>query len=141
MAVPDGLLATAFGPTLDALLPAGPPVRALALAGPGVPAPRADLVLVPRHPLTGEVWRPGGACAAGPLDAEVWAHLASPGDGARVPATGGLPTGVQRDDPLPPRPPSGFRPDRALLLRTPARLPAVREPWLRSVYDKARGRP
>ncbi|MEV7024234.1 hypothetical protein [Kitasatospora sp. NPDC093558] len=140
VAVPRGLLATAFGPTLDALLPPGPPVRTLALAGPGLPAPGADLVLVPRHPVTGEVWRPDGPAAAVPLDAEVWAHLAFPDGGARIPATGGLPAGVQRDDPLPPSPPAGFRPDRALFVHTLARLPAVREPWLRSVYDKARGR-
>ncbi|MFF4036803.1 hypothetical protein [Streptomyces sp. NPDC001816] len=48
--------------------------------------------------------------------------------------TGGLPRGVERDDPLPLRPGWTFWPDRDLLLYTLARLPAVREPWLRRLY-------
>ncbi|MEU4835622.1 hypothetical protein AB0G16_33540, partial [Streptosporangium sp. NPDC023615] len=35
--VPGGPVAGAFRPALDALLPAGPPTRNLALAGPGLP--------------------------------------------------------------------------------------------------------
>ncbi|MFJ2581593.1 hypothetical protein [Kitasatospora aureofaciens] len=141
VAVPGGLLAATFGRTLDTLLPSGPPARTLALAGPGLPDPdpAPDIALVPRHPRTGAAWQPPSGAAV-PLDAEVWTYLAFPDDRARVPATGGLPTGVQRDDPLPLRPPSLFRPDRELFLRTLARLPEVRQPWLRALYDKAGGR-
>ncbi|MGW7285954.1 hypothetical protein ACWGH4_10735, partial [Streptomyces sp. NPDC054847] len=47
--VPDGLTAEVFQHTLDALLPAGPPVRRAVLAGPGLAAPDADagILLVP----------------------------------------------------------------------------------------------
>lgn len=48
--------------------------------------------------------------------------------------TGGLPEGVLRDGPLPLHPSRLFRPDAAVFRHTPARLPAVREPWLRRIY-------
>ncbi|MEV7198238.1 hypothetical protein AB0N81_41605 [Streptomyces sp. NPDC093510] len=47
-----------------------------------------------------------------------------------------MPEGVCRDDPLPPHPMRLFAPDRQVFLDTPARLPAVREPWLRGIYDR-----
>ncbi|MFF0415757.1 hypothetical protein ACFYUY_35670 [Kitasatospora sp. NPDC004745] len=146
VSVPDGLLTATFGRTLDALLPAGPPARtlALALAGPGLPpAPGADLLLVPRHPRTGTGWRPGtaagsppaGGAATVPLDAAVWSYLAFP----EPRTTARLPAGVERDDPLPLRPYRPFAPDRAALLDRLARLPAVRQPWLRAIHDRLRG--
>lgn len=141
--------------------------RQVGVAGPGLP-PSAlrgvDIALVPRHPRTGEVWQPSDTGAdprtaaatapstaaatvastaaatvvAVPLEADVWLHVAFPREQLPVPATGGLPDGVYRDDPLPLRPMRLFAPDRRVFLRTLARLPAVREPWLRAVYDRVR---
>ncbi|MEV5374408.1 hypothetical protein AB0L26_00275 [Streptomyces nondiastaticus] len=143
VALPDGLVTDMFGHVLDALLPPGPPVRTAALAGPGLPGPgpAAGIVLVPRHPRTGEAWQPAGGADVVPLAAEVWAHLAFHNERLLVPATGGLPDGVLRDDPPPMRPWSRFRPDPHVLLRTLARLPAVRRPWLRAIYDRVNARP
>ncbi|TYK46712.1 hypothetical protein [Actinomadura decatromicini] len=85
VAVPEGLLADAFRTALDALLPSGPPPKSLALAGPGLPAADADIVLVPRHPQTGRVWAvPPGSAHPVPLAAEVWTWLAT--DQNRTPA-------------------------------------------------------
>ncbi|WP_055563022.1 hypothetical protein [Streptomyces atriruber] len=161
MALPDGILTDTFGRALDALLPSGPARRRqVGVAGPGLP-PSAlrdvDIALVPRHPRTGEVWQPSdtgtgprtaaapstaaAAVVAVPLEADVWLHVAFPREQLPVPATGGLPDGVYRDDPLPLRPMRLFAPDRRVFLRTLARLPAVREPWLRAVYDRVRDDP
>ncbi|WP_030762360.1 MULTISPECIES: hypothetical protein [unclassified Streptomyces] len=144
--VPAGLLATTFGRTLDGLLPAGPPVKTLDLAGPGLPAPApggaTGIVLVPQHPQTGEVWQPpSGAPEAVPLAADVWTYLAFHDDRRLVPAPGALPDGVLRDDPLPGHPWRVFRPDPRVLLHTLARLPAVREPWLRAIHDRLHNGP
>ncbi|MBO8195992.1 hypothetical protein ITI46_30740, partial [Streptomyces oryzae] len=49
--------------------------------------------------------------------------------------------GVLRDDPPPMHPWSAFRPDSGVFLRTLARLPAVRRPWLRRIYDRVREHP
>jgi hypothetical protein len=49
---------------------------------------------------------------------------------------GGLPEGVERDDPLPPHPPMPLRPSDAAFRNTLARMPAVRYPWLRAIYDR-----
>ncbi|MGK5547556.1 hypothetical protein ACSNOH_22895 [Streptomyces sp. URMC 127] len=76
-----------------------------------------------------------------PLDADVWMHLAFHNERLLVPATGGLPGGVLRDDPPPMRPWSRFRPDSDVFLSTLARLPAVRQPWLRGIYDRVMARP
>ncbi|MEV7677733.1 hypothetical protein AB0O64_04100 [Streptomyces sp. NPDC088341] len=143
LTVPDGLVADFFGHALGALLPAGAPAKSVALAGPGlsVPDPAADILLVPRNTVTGEPWQPPGAAPTAPLPAGVWVQLAFPDEGPRVPATGGLPDGVLRDDPLPPRPGRRFRPDPEVFLHTLARLPAVRQPWLRAIYDQVRARP
>lgn len=136
--VPDGLVAQVFRRALDRFLPAGPPAKRAVLAGPGLPDPGedADIVLVPVHPQTGETWSPSGTTAAVvPLPGGVWLGMAFPERGAPVPATGGLPDGVLRDDPSVPCPPSRFWIDREALLRTLSRLPAVRAPWLRAIYD------
>ncbi|MFF2810100.1 hypothetical protein ACFVT2_23615 [Streptomyces sp. NPDC058000] len=146
VAVPDGLVADLFGRALHALLPAGTPAKTAALAGPGRPAPdpAPDILLVPRHVRTGRPWRPSATANTAqtvPLPVEVWTHLAFPDERLPVPATGGLPDGVLRDDPLPMRPWSPFRPDGEVFLRTLARLPAVRQPWLRRIYDRVQERP
>ncbi|MGW9072097.1 hypothetical protein ACWGQT_21970 [Streptomyces yangpuensis] len=144
VSVPAGLLATAFGRALDGLLPAGPTTNILALAGPGLPTPTpaTGIVLVPQHPQTGEAWQPpSGTAEAVPLAADVWMHLAFHDDRRLVPATGVLPDGVLRDDPLPRHPWRVFRPDRSVLLHTLSRLPAVREPWLRAIHDRLSSRP
>ncbi|MFJ9843170.1 hypothetical protein ACIRYZ_22380 [Kitasatospora sp. NPDC101155] len=133
VAVPAGLLAETFGRTLDRLLPTDGPTRTLGLAGPGLtPDPAPDIALVPRHPWTGAAWQPPGDAMPVPLDAEVWAYLAFP----PTPSTARLPVGEERDDPLPPHPWMLFEPDRRLLLHRLARLPAVRQPWLRAIYDR-----
>jgi hypothetical protein len=141
--VPPGPVADLFGPALDALLPATGPVRTAAPAGPGLPAPEPapDIPLVPRHPRTGVPWRPGGTARTVPLPAGAWAHLALPGERRPVPVSGGLPGAVLGDDPPPMRPRSLFRPDERVFLATLARLPAVREPWLREIYERVRSRP
>ncbi|WP_432093270.1 hypothetical protein [Streptomyces sp. bgisy100] len=143
VAVPPGLPAEMFGPALDVLLPPGRPARRAVLAGPARPAsgPAPDIALVPRQPQTGQVWQPPGTTTAVPLAADVWLHLTFPRARLPVPVTGGLPDGVLRDDPLPLHPWEPFRPDREAFLHTLARLPAVRQPWLREVYDRVRERP
>ncbi|MFK4069121.1 hypothetical protein [Streptomyces sp. NPDC029674] len=141
VALPDGVMEETFGRALDALLPPGPTRRRVVLAGPGLPPADEDIALVPRHPRTGEVWRPPGGTAAVPLEADVWLHMAFPCAQLPVPVTGGMPEGVFRDDPLPPYPWRLFRPDREVFLSTLARLPAVREPWLRGIYDRMRDAP
>lgn len=137
--VPDGLVAATFSRALNTLLP-GTSVKNLALAGPGLSATTADIALVPQHPLTGQAW-PCGARAVVPLAADVWMYLAFHHDRWPVPGAGRMPDDARRDDPplLLPRGP--FRPDSALFLSTLARLPEVRKPWLRAVYDRVKDRP
>ncbi|WP_435281831.1 hypothetical protein [Streptomyces koelreuteriae] len=140
VSVPDGLLAETLGRALDLLLPhKRAPRKTAALAGPGLPAldPAPDIALVPRHPRTGEVWQaPPGVAHTVPVPAGVWLHLALEPAQSPTPTSGRLPDGVERDDPLPLRPRSLFRPDPRILLHTLARLPAVREPWLRAIHDR-----
>ncbi|MEV0913588.1 hypothetical protein AB0I93_04790 [Streptomyces sp. NPDC049967] len=75
------------------------------------------------------------------MDADVWQGMAFPREPLPVPATGGMPDGVLRDDPLPPYPHVLFQPDPEVFLHTLARLPAVRQPWLRRIYDRVRQHP
>ncbi|TDD57064.1 hypothetical protein E1263_24770 [Kribbella antibiotica] len=137
--VPDGLLGKTLGRAHDALIPPGAIPRQLVLAGPGLPAPHQDagIALVPMHPQTGLAWQPTGTAAPVPLDADVWMYLAFHEGRSCVPATGGIPEGVLRDDPLPMVPRALFAPDVSVFLHTLARLPAVREPWLRAIFDRA----
>ncbi|WP_433420733.1 hypothetical protein ACQP1V_08850 [Microtetraspora malaysiensis] len=139
VAVPDGPVAEAFRRAIDTFLPPGPPTRDLVLAGPGLPATVTDLALVPRHPQTDEVW-PTSARGAVPLAADVWMYMAFHDDRRLVPAANGMPDGVRRDDPPPLLPWSPFRPDWKVFLSTLARLPEVRQPWLRAIYDQVRDR-
>ncbi|MFE4825891.1 hypothetical protein [Streptomyces sp. NPDC056672] len=141
VAVPGGLVTDMFGRVLETLLPPGPsrpPAKRAALAGPGLPAPdpAPDIVLVPRHPRTGRAWQSSGTAETVPLAADVWTHLAFYRERLLVPVSGGMPDGVFRDDPLPPYPHQLFRPDGEVFLHTLARLPAVRQPWLRGIYDR-----
>ncbi|MET9230312.1 hypothetical protein [Lentzea sp. NPDC003310] len=97
--VPDGPLAEVFRRSFDARRSPGEP-RTLGLAGPGVVG-EADVLLVPRHPQTGEAWPVAGTSV--PIPAELWVLLARP---ARVivPKTGGRWAAHLRDVPEPPRP-------------------------------------
>ncbi|MEU1278598.1 hypothetical protein [Streptomyces sp. NPDC005805] len=143
--VVDAAVAELFGRAVDVLFPSspsGPEPLTLALAGPGWTGTRAtapDLLLVPRDPHTGEAWRPPQPVpVVVPLAAEVWSRLASPPETSPLPASGTLPDGVLRDDyPLPPRPVIPFQPERQVFLRTLARLPAVRRPGPRAVFERA----
>ncbi|MFF0472352.1 hypothetical protein [Streptomyces sp. NPDC004284] len=134
--LPAGPVAELLGHAVDRYLPAGPGGRSVGLAGPGIrtPRPRPDLLLVPRHPLTGAPWRPpGDEGEAVPLDSGVWAYLAHPGETSPMPATGVLPEGVLRDDyPLPRHP---LTPHHGAFRDTLAGLPAVRAPGLRGYRD------
>lgn len=139
--VPDGPVAGTFRRALDALLPPGPPARSLALVGPALPAITPDIALVPQHPQTGERWALTGAAAVVPLPWDIWAYLAFHHDRRPVPGAGTTPADARRDDPLPLMPCGPFRPDGDVFLSTLARLPEVRQPWLREIYDQVRRRP
>ncbi|MFJ8544133.1 hypothetical protein ACIRFH_19295 [Streptomyces sp. NPDC093586] len=139
--VPKGLTADMFQRALDTLLPAGPPTRRAVLAGPGRPPTDAgaDILLVPVHPRTGRTWAPVGPAVSAypvPLPLGVWLWLVSPQPNVPVPASGGLPREVLRDDPPPPRPNHLFRADRGTFRHTLVRLPAVRSPWMRTILAK-----
>lgn len=120
-----------------ALPPADRAVRLAVLAGPGLPVPDAgaDIVLVPVHPQTGETWTPETAAHPVPLPFDVWRWLAFPRTHLALPASGGLPDGVLRDDPPAPRPRSLFRADPGVFRHALARLPAARSPWLRGISE------
>ncbi|MEV7808984.1 hypothetical protein AB0O28_39135 [Microbispora sp. NPDC088329] len=135
--VPTGAVAEVFGPVLDVLLPPGPPMKSLSLAGPGLPAAAPDIALVPRHPQTGEAW-PYDAGAAVPLMAEVWTYLAFHDDRRLIAVAGGRAGAACHDAPVPLLPYGPFRPDWDVFLYTLVRLPEVREPWLRAVYDRVK---
>ncbi|MGW4519244.1 hypothetical protein ACWEO4_47075 [Streptomyces sp. NPDC004393] len=140
--LPAGPVAELLGHAVGRYLPAGPNARIGGLAGPGIrtPRPRPDVLLVPRHPLTGAPWHPpGDAGAVVPLDSGVWAYLAHPGETSPMPATGVLPEGVLRDDyPLPPRPRYPLTPHHRAFEDTLVRLPAVRGLRLRRYRDASR---
>ncbi|MFC1431613.1 hypothetical protein ACEZDB_13260 [Streptacidiphilus sp. N1-3] len=135
-----GPVAELLGRALGALLPAGEGALRLDLAGPGFGEPAADLALVPVHPQTGDLWQPHGGTVPGPvlvpMDAALWADLAFPPHRTRLPVVGGLPAGVERDDPLPPHPQYPVQPSTEAFRYTLARMPAVAEPWLRTIYDR-----
>ncbi|MFD6275085.1 hypothetical protein ACFWFI_05855 [Streptomyces sp. NPDC060209] len=139
VALPAGPVAELLSHAVGLCLPAGPDAHSVGLAGPGMrpSRPRPDVLLVPRHPLTGEPWRPpGDEAAVVPLDSGVWAYLAHPGETSPVPAVGVLPEGVLRDDyPLPPRPWYPLRPHLGAFEYTLVGLPAIRALRLRGYHD------
>jgi hypothetical protein len=130
-------VAEVFRPTLERLVgPAGTgPRRTLFLAGPGLAGAGGDFVLVPQHPQTGEHWPVAPPVKPVPLAWDVWRHLAF----HRPPKP------VRRSVPIPPEalpalhPGYRFEPDGQIFLTVLARLPEVRQPTLRAIYD--RGRP
>ena len=97
--VPDGPLADTFRRDLDAHVQQGP-VRTLGLAGPGL-TPGSDVLLVPRHPQTGEAWPVRGIAV--PVSAELWTWLANSDEQPVRPRTGGQWASYLDDDPLPRR--------------------------------------
>ncbi|MCX2951198.1 hypothetical protein [Lentzea sp. NEAU-D7] len=96
----EGPVHDLFQSHLDAWRPPGPPPRTLALAGPGLRA-QADLLMVPRHPQTGEPWPVPGTRV--PISAELWLWLANDKP-PYLPRTGGQWERYFRHDPLPCRP-------------------------------------
>ncbi|GAA3090923.1 hypothetical protein GCM10017562_72430 [Streptomyces roseofulvus] len=130
VALPAGRVTELLGHAVRQYLSSGPDALSTALAGPGLPLPRPrpDLLLVPRHPLTGAPWTPPhDEGPVVPLDSGVWAYLAHPGETSPIPATGVLPEGVLRDDyPLPPSPGCFLTAHHGAFEATLARLPAAR---------------
>ncbi|MFB6517908.1 hypothetical protein [Streptomyces sp. NPDC056401] len=128
--LPPGPFTELLGHAVSQYLAVGPGGRSVGLAGPGIPAPRPrpDVLLVPRHPLTGEPWRaPGDEGVVVPLDSGVWAQLVHPGETSPMPATGVLPEGVLRDDyPLPPYPWYPLSAHEGAFKSTMTALPGVR---------------
>jgi hypothetical protein len=135
---PDGPAAEVFGRFLAGMLPADGPARRAVLAGPRLPVlDRAvDIAVVPQHPQTGEPWPVPPGVAAVPLAVDVWMHLAFRNGHPRLPATGALLPGVERDDLLPPRALRPLYPVDQVFFHTLARLPAVRQPWLRAIHAR-----
>ncbi|QXV57678.1 hypothetical protein [Amycolatopsis sp. TNS106] len=99
-----------------------------------------DLALVPRHPVTGRSWPHSGAADVVPVAVEVWTWLAFGRDPVTAPVAGAC-RQASCDDPLPKCPGGRFPPSPDALLQTLARLPAVRKPWLRTIYDRVRAAP
>ncbi|MFD8014247.1 hypothetical protein ACFV5C_28815, partial [Streptomyces sp. NPDC059762] len=130
VALPAGPVAELLEHAVRQYLPTGPDALSTALAGPALPPPRPrpDLLLVPRHPLTGAPWRPShDEGPVVPLDSGVWAYLAHPGETSPIPATGVLPEGVLRDDyPLPPSPACFLPAHHGAFEATLVGLPAAR---------------
>ncbi|WP_233533423.1 hypothetical protein [Kitasatospora sp. SolWspMP-SS2h] len=134
-------MAELLGHAVARRLPAGPDPRSVGPAGPGIPVPRPrpDVLLVPRHPGTGEPWRPSGRRATVvPLDSGVWAYLTGTGETSPTPATGTLPADVLRDDyPPPARPWCPPEPHGGAFRDTLVRLPGIRRPELRGYRGDA----
>lgn len=135
--IPDHRIAGIFRPALDRLV--GPvsaaPEHTLVLAGPGLPAADGDFALVPEHPQIGEHWPVAQPVKPVPLAWDAWRHLAF----HRDPKPVGRSVSILPEA-LPALLP-GYRlkPDGRIFLSVLARLPEVRQPWLRAIYD--RGRP
>ena len=143
IAVPEGLCEILFAPSLQVLLP-GAPAKKAALAGPELPAApsETDILLVPQHPGTGETWRPATPRATAHIPSEIWAHLAAPPLHTRLTRNPRrLPVDAWADIPSQNRPRYPFHPDPRVFLSTLARLPAVRQPWLRAIYDRVAREP
>ncbi|MCM0673548.1 hypothetical protein NCC78_02265 [Micromonospora phytophila] len=135
--IPDHQVAAVFRPTFERLVGvvSTGQERALVLAGPGLPDADGHFALVPEHPQTGELWPVAPTVKPVPLAWDAWRHLAF----HRAPKP------VGRSVPSPPEalpallPGHRFEPDGQIFLSVLARLPEVRQPRLRVIYD--RGRP
>ncbi|MEV6235109.1 hypothetical protein [Lentzea sp. NPDC051838] len=119
--VPDGPVADTFRRRLDEML-TGPLSKSLAPAGPGLHS-KADILLVPRHPQTGEPWPADGTLV--PISAELWTWLVRYDDQPVIPATGGRWQSYLADDPLPTRP-KGVEPNLWAIRDTLSRLQTPR---------------
>nr|MDT0659431.1 hypothetical protein [Micromonospora sp. DSM 115978] len=132
--IPDHHVAEVFRPTLDRLVgPARMELRrTLVLAGPGLPDADGDFALIPQHPQTGEHWPTDPPVKPIPLAWDVWRHLAFHRTSKPV----------GRSVPIPPdalpalHPGYRFEPDGQIFLSVLARLPEVRQPRLRAIYDR-----
>ncbi|GAA0901146.1 hypothetical protein [Streptomyces thermoalcalitolerans] len=141
--VPDGLTTDMFQRVLDVLLPEDGPERHAALAGPGQPAPDpdAEILLVPIHPRTGDMWAPDGPAASAhrvPLPLGVWRRLVEPEQRTLISTTSHVPRDVLDEDEPPQTPGALFRPDWRIFDSTVARLPVARSPWLSPVLERLR---
>jgi hypothetical protein len=137
MVIPDHQVAEVFRPTLDRLV--GPASRgsqrALVPAGPGLRDPDGDFALIPQHPQTGELWPVAPPVKPVPLAWDAWRYLAF----HRAPKPVGRSVSVPPEA-LPAQLPGyRFEPDGQIFLSVLARLPEVRQPRLRAIYE--RGRP
>ncbi|MEU8816615.1 hypothetical protein [Actinoplanes sp. NPDC048796] len=132
--IPDHRVAGIFQPVLDRLL--GPavsePELTLVLAGPGLPAAGGDVALVPDHPQTGEYWPVAPPVTPVPLAWDAWRYLAF----HRDPKPVGRSVPVPPEAPPPRLPDHHLRPDGRVFLRVLARLPQVRQPRLRAIYER-----
>lgn len=135
----EGAAAVLFSAVCGALLPVGGRGLRVALAGPGLGVPDADVLVVPVHPQTGEVWGSGGEVPVVPLAAGAWAHLVLPGGRDLAVASGRVPGRVLSEEVSAGMPRWGrLRPDGAVFRGVLSRLPQVREPVVRAVYERAR---
>ncbi|MFG2818451.1 hypothetical protein ACGFX4_03390 [Kitasatospora sp. NPDC048365] len=130
-----GRVARLLGRAIETRLPTGDGGLRLDLAGPGIAEPDAELLLVPVHPQTGEVWQPRGPGLAVPVEAALWAELAAPAGWSRRPwpVLGRLPAGWEPDDLVPDVPVGAVLPSGEAYIGTLERLPVAREPWLREL--------
>jgi len=137
MMIPERQVAEVFQPVLDRLVgPVGTgPGRTLVLAGPGLPDAAGDFALIPEHPQTGEPWPVAPPLKPVPLAWDAWRHLVF----HRPPKPVGRSVPIPPEAPPAPFPSYRFEPDGQIFLSVLARLPEVRQPRLRAIYD--RGRP
>jgi hypothetical protein len=132
--ISDHQVAEVFRPTLDRLVGTGAE-RTLVLAGPGLPAAGGDFALIPEHPQTGELWPVVPSAKPVPLAWDAWRYLAF--HRVAKPVVRSVPI---QPEALPAQLPGyRFEPDGRIFLSVLARLPEVRQPRLRAIYQ--RGRP
>ncbi|GLY06907.1 MULTISPECIES: hypothetical protein [Actinoplanes] len=135
--LPGGVLSEVFRPALDVLhpQPSSPSTPCtVALAGPGRSAPEADIVLVPWHPQTGEVWDAGPGPRVAPLPWEIWAYPAYHPSRRSLQA--------QRTGPGPLTASRLFTPDGDLFGYALSTLQTqAPQPWLRPILERALASP
>ncbi|WP_424212368.1 hypothetical protein ACN20G_09895 [Streptomyces sp. BI20] len=77
--------------------------------------------------------RPAGGSRLVPVAGPVWRELVAPTVRTRLPVSGGLPPGVEADDPVPNHPTRLFQPSHRVLTATLERLPEAREAWFEPI--------